>query len=88
MQAEDLILDQRSQRQVVEKVGELFPNWCIAVFSKAFIVETVYLSDLTRLVITTKDGDSLWIADLEGNEKCDSLNREVTTIYIITWSTT
>ena len=47
MQAEDLIINQRSERQVVEEIREEFPNIRIPIFSQAFIIESVYLCNLT-----------------------------------------
>ena len=47
METEDLVLDKCGEREVVEEVGEVFPNACIAVLAKAFIVKAVYLCDLS-----------------------------------------
>ncbi len=58
VQAEDLIVDQGGEREVIEEVGEVFPNVRIAVFSQAFVVEAVDLGDLSGFVVSTEDGDS------------------------------
>ncbi len=47
VEAEDLCLDESREREVVEKIGEVFPDGRVAVFSKAFVVKTVDLGNLT-----------------------------------------
>lgn len=71
METEDLIVNKGCEGKVVEEVGEVFPNVCVAVLSKTFIVETVDLGDLSGFMISSKDGDSGWISDLESDKKCD-----------------
>ena len=46
MKTKDLIVDQSSQRKVVEKVREGLPDICISILPQTFIVETIDLSDL------------------------------------------
>ena len=41
MEAEDLVLNDGRQWQVVEKLGELLPDVGVAVFAEALVVETV-----------------------------------------------
>lgn len=47
MEAEYLVVNEGGQRKVVKKVGKVFPNIRIAIFSEALVVKTVDLSDLT-----------------------------------------
>ena len=58
MEAEDVSFDDGSQGKVIEERGEVLPYAGISVFSKAFIVESINLSNLLGLVISSKDGDS------------------------------
>lgn len=51
VEAEDLVIDQSCQGKVVEEIGEIFPDVCVAVFSKALVVETVDLCDLAGFVV-------------------------------------
>ena len=69
METEDLVVDQRRQRQVVEQVGEVFPHVGVAVFAQAFVVEAVDLGDLAGFVVAAEDGDALGVADFEGDEE-------------------
>lgn len=84
MKTKDLILNQRREGEVVEEVGEILPNVCIAILAQAFVVKAVDLSNLTRLVVTTKDGYSLRIANLESYKQGDSFDRKVATVNIVT----
>jgi hypothetical protein len=83
MQTEDLVVDQGSKREVVEEVREVLPDVRVAVLAQAFIIEAVDLGDLAGLVVATKDGDALWVSDLERNEEGNSLNREIASINIV-----
>lgn len=69
METEDLSVDQGSEGQVIEKVGEIFPDIGVAVFSQTFVVEAVDLSDLTRFVVTSENGNAVRVSDFECNEE-------------------
>ena len=60
VQAEDLVVDERGQGQVVEEIGEEFPHVGVAVFAQAFIVKAVDLSDLARFVVAADKCDLVW----------------------------
>lgn len=85
MKAEDLVIDEGSERKVVEEVCKVLPDVGIAVFAKTLVVESVNLGDLTRLVVSSEDGDALGIADFEGNEEGDGLHRVVSAINVISY---
>lgn len=89
VEAEDLVVDEGSEGEVVEEVGEVLPDVGVAVFPEALVVEAVDLSDLTRLMVAAEDGDALWVSDLEGNEKGHRLHGVVTTVDVVaccSWS--
>ena len=56
-----LVVYEGSEGKEVEEVGEETPHIGVAVFSKAFIVEAIYLSDLSRFMIPPKDGQPVAI---------------------------
>ena len=85
VKAEDLILDQGGQGQVVEQIGEVLPDVGVAIFPEALIVEAVDLGDLAGLVVSAKDGDALRVSDLEGDEEGDRLNRVVASVDIVAY---
>ena len=86
MQAEDLVVDEGCKRQVVEKVGKVFPNVRVAVLPEALVVKAIHLGDLTRLVVATEDSDALRVADLQGDEQSDRLNRVISSIDVVAYS--
>ena len=56
MEAEDLVLDDCCQGQVIEEFRKLFPDIWVSVLPQALIVKTIYLRDLSALVVTSEDG--------------------------------
>jgi len=84
VQAEDLVLDEGGEGEVVEQIGKVLPHVGIAILAQALVVEAIYLGDLARLVITAEDGDPRRISNLEGHEKRDGLNGVVASVDIIT----
>jgi hypothetical protein len=83
VQTEDLVFNESSEGEVVEEVGEVFPHVCIAVFAKALVVEAVDLGDLARLVVTTEDGHTVAVTELERDEEGHCLDRVVATVNIV-----
>ena len=84
MKTEDLVLNKSGKGEVVEEVGEIFPNVGIAVFSQAFIVKSVDLCDLARFVVSSQNGDTLGVTNLKANKESNRLNRVVTTVHVVT----
>jgi len=84
VKAEDLVVNESGEGKVVEEIGEVLPDVCITVFTETLIVEAVDLGDLARFVVTTEDGDSLWVSDFESNKESDGFDRVVSSINIIT----
>lgn len=83
MQAENLVVDKSGQGQVVEEIGEEFPNIGVAILSQALVVETVNLCYLTGFVVSSENCDALRIPDFEGNEEGDSLNGVIPSINVV-----
>lgn len=83
METEYLAFNHCSQGQIIEELGELFPDVRIPVFPEAFIVETIsillslwclHLGDLSAFVVSSENGESVSIADLECYQQGDSLD--------------
>jgi len=80
----DLVLDEGSEGEVVEQIGEVPPNISVSVLPQAFIVETVDLGDLARFVVAPEDGDSVAVPQLHRDEEGDGLDGIVPSVYVIT----
>jgi len=83
VEAEDLAVDQRRQRQVIEQIREVLPHVGVAVLPQTLVVKTVHLGDLATLVVASQDGYSVFVADFEGDEESDGLHRIVASIHVI-----
>lgn len=83
MQTENLRSNNCSQRKVVEQLSKLLPNFSISILSQAFIIKPVNLSDLSALMISSEDSQSLWISDFQSNKQSDSLNWVIASINVI-----
>lgn len=59
----NLTFDDSGKWEIVEKVSEHFPDIVIFVFSNTLIVESVALSDGARLMITSQNGNSVFIPE-------------------------
>ena len=65
MHAKDASVNDGRETQVVKDFSAVSPNGDASVFTQTFIVKTVDLGDLTRLMIPSNQCDSVWISDLQ-----------------------
>ena len=84
MDAENFVVNDGSEGKVVEDFGAVAPDVDRAVFAEALVVESVDLSDLTRLVIASDQSDTLRVTNFQGEQKKERLDRIVATIDEIT----
>lgn len=80
--AEDLLVDDGSNREAVEAVCESFPEADV-VTTLAFVVETVDSVDGGTLVVATEEEEVLRVLDLEGEEEADGLKTLLSTIDVV-----
>jgi len=80
---EDLLVNDGSNGQAVEAVGESLPQLDV-VSSLALIVETVDAVDRGTLVVAAEDEEVLGVLDLVGKKQTDGLERLLATINVIT----
>ena len=74
MHTENFIVDDGCKCQVIEDVRAIAPNIYTAVFSEAFIVEAINLSNLSALVISSDQSNTLWVTHLKGQQKEEGLH--------------
>lgn len=84
VKAEDLVVDQGCEGEVVEQVREVLPHVGVAVLAQALVVKAVDLRDLPRLVVPPQDRDALRVANLQRNQQRDRLDRVVASINVVT----
>ena len=83
MEAEDLVVNEGSEREVIEEICEVFPHVGIAIFSKTLVIEPVDLCNLAGFMVATKDGDALGVSDFESNKESDRFNRIISSINVV-----
>lgn len=83
MQAEYLVFYQSRHREIIEQLGKVLPDVSITILPKAFIIEAVYLGNLSAFMITTQNCDSILEAEFERDQKGNRLYRVVTSIHIV-----
>ena len=81
--AEDLIVDDAAQREIVEHVRKVMPDRRIAILSRALGVEAVGLCDTSALVVASDEMNSVGVSELETYEETDGLNTEESTVHVV-----
>lgn len=80
----DLVLDESSEREIVEQIGEVPPYVGVSVLPQALVVEAVDLGDLTRFVVSSEDSNPIAVPQLHRDEESNGLDGVVSSVYIIT----
>ena len=73
--AEDLVLDDGREREVVEDLGAIPPHVDRTVLAQALVVEAVDLRDLPALVVASDERDAVGVAHLEREQQQKRLDR-------------
>lgn len=69
MNAEHPSIYNRPESKIVENFTTISPNIRRSVFPLTFIVETVYLSDLSRLVVPSDERDAVGVSHFISQKK-------------------
>jgi hypothetical protein len=64
-----LVINEGGERKEVEQVCEESPDIGVAVFSETFVVKAINLRDLSRLVVSAKNGYPIAIAQLQSHQQ-------------------
>lgn len=83
VEAEDLIVNEGGEGEIVEQIGEVLPHVGVPVLSQALVVETVNLCDLARFVVASQDGYPRAESHLETDEETDGLYAVVSPVHIV-----
>ncbi|KAJ9105129.1 hypothetical protein QFC19_003587 [Naganishia cerealis] len=67
-------IDYSSKAQIIKHITTISPHIHAAVFPLAFVVETINLGDLPRLVISSDKRDSIWVSDFEQKKEQECLD--------------
>jgi ActR/RegA family two-component response regulator len=74
MKTENRVINDGCKWQIIEKLSEVNPDIRVSVLTEALIVEAIDLGDLTYLVVTSENGQTILEADLESNKQGDRLH--------------
>ena len=83
MYAEYLSFDDGCERQVVEGVVEVVPDVVVAVLARDFIVESVDVSDVSRLVVPPQQHHHLGVLQLVEEQQKNRLHRIVPAVHVV-----
>lgn len=83
MNAEDFIVNYGCEGEVIEDFGAVAPHVDRAILFEALVVEAVNLGDLARLVISTNQSDSFWVAHFQGQKQQEGFDGVVASIHKI-----
>jgi hypothetical protein len=64
MNAENLIIDDSREGQIIKDLCAVAPYVDRTILSQALIVEAIDLGDLSAFMITSNQGDSFWVSHL------------------------
>ena len=84
MHAENLTLNDRRERQVVEQGTTHIPHVCIAVLLQAFVVKAIALGHRSRLVVPPQESDPVPVAHFQRNQQTKRLDACMAAIHVVT----
>ena len=68
MNTEDLAINNSANRKVIKHFSAVFPRVRVAIFSVDFIIEPIDCSNLSGFVVSSEEGDSIWVLYLEAKK--------------------
>jgi hypothetical protein len=74
-----------TQRKIIEDFAAPAPHVAAAVLALTFVVEPVYLRDLSRLVVSTDESYAIRISHFERQKEKKRFNAVETSIYKVSW---
>lgn len=83
MDAEDLSLDDSGEGEIVKGIVEVVPDIMIAVFFGDFVIESVDVGNVARLVVAAEEHHHFGILELVEEEEEDRFHRIVAAVHVI-----
>ena len=69
--------------QEVKRISEVLPDIGIAVLAKTFIIESVDLSDLSAFMISSQNGNAIFVPDFKCDQESDGFQTVISSIDIV-----
>jgi hypothetical protein len=86
--AEDLVVDNHAQREVVEHIRKIMPYIGIAILARTLGIEAVGLGDTPRLVVTADKVNSIRVSKLQTDKEGNSFDTEKTAVDVVSCTST
>jgi hypothetical protein len=80
---EDLAFDDSTNAEIIEYFCAIFPRVGISILSNSLIIEAIYGSDLSGLMVTSEEGDVRWVLEFEAQKELEGLYRVESSVYEI-----
>lgn len=77
---ENLVVDDCRQAQVVEDLRAVSPHIYRAILLQALVIESVHLSNLSRLMVSTNQGNAIGVSHFQCQKQQKGLNTIVSSI--------
>ena len=81
--AEDLLVDDGGDVQVIEALHGVFPGIGAAVLLDALIVEAVGSGDGSALVVSSEQHHLVWVTSLQAQQQLDGLDAEPASVDVV-----
>jgi hypothetical protein len=82
MHTEDLVIDQRSDRETVETISESFPEFYI-ISTFAFVIETVNSVNRSTFVISSQQKEVLRVLNFVSEQQTNGFQTILSSVNVI-----
>lgn len=83
METKDLVFNERCQWEIVKEVSEIFPHRGVSILAKTLVIKAVDLSDLSGLMVSSEDCDSIFESNLQSDKKRDGFHRVIASVHVV-----
>ena len=74
MDAENFVVDDRSECQIVKNLRAVAPHVHRPIFSEALIIKAIDAADLSGFMVAPEQGNVAWIPNLQTHQQLKSLH--------------